>query len=72
MIPSNDDVERDLLRVRPGEVVRIDGYLVVATKENGSVWRSSLTRKDAGDGACELIWIENIISYTPEGASSGS
>ena len=23
-------------------------------------WRSSLTRKDSGNGACELVWVEEL------------
>jgi len=72
MIPANDDVEQDLLRVQPGEVVHIEGYLVVATSEDGTVWKSSLTRKDSGDGACEVLWVESVLSYRPDVAFSGS
>ena len=70
MIPADDVVEKDLLRVREGEVVQIEGYLVKATSEKGGVWKSSLTRKDSGDGACELIWVEHVVSYPPYLAGS--
>ena len=70
MIPANDEVEKDLLAVRKGEIVLIEGYLVKATSDNGSVWTSSLTRSDSGDGACELVWVESILSYTPDMAES--
>jgi hypothetical protein len=36
-------------------VVRITGQLVEARDTNGGHWRSSLTREDSGNGACELI-----------------
>ena len=70
MIPADDVVERDLLNVREGEVVRIEGYLVKASSEKGGSWTSSLTRKDSGDGACELVWVENVLSYTPDMAEA--
>jgi len=70
MIPANDEVRNDLLAVRVGEVVHIEGYLVVATSEDGAIWKTSLTRKDSGDGACELVWVENILSYSPDMAVS--
>lgn len=70
MIPANEAVEKDLLAVREGEIVHLEGYLVKATSDNGSVWKSSLTRKDSGDGACELVWIEHILSYSPEATLS--
>jgi len=66
MIPANDEVRKDLLAVRVGEIVHIEGYLVIATSEDGSIWKTSLTRKDSGDGACELVWVENIFSYSPD------
>jgi hypothetical protein len=32
--------------------------LVEADGRDGWKWRSSLTRDDTGDGACELMWVE--------------
>lgn len=66
MIPADKVVEYDLLDVKVGEVVKIEGYLVRAIGEDGSIWKSSMTRKDSGDGACELIWVEQIQSYRPD------
>lgn len=66
MIPANDDVRKALLAVRTGEVVYLEGYLVVATAEDGAIWKTSLTRQDSGNGACELVWVEKIISYSPD------
>ncbi len=71
MIPAADDVEKDLLAVRKGEIVLVEGYLVKATSDKGAVWTSSLTRKDSGDGACELVWVERVLSYTPDMADFG-
>lgn len=64
MIPANDEVRKDLLAVRAGEVVRFEGFLVVASAQDGSVWKTSMTRKDSGDGACELVWV-NPSSPSP-------
>jgi hypothetical protein len=60
MIPANDDVARRLASVRTGSVVRLEGYLVEASAEDGWRWRSSLTREDTGNGACELVWVERL------------
>lgn len=57
MIPFDDRVARTLRKVREGDRVRIDGWLVEATTPQGRRWRSSLTRSDAGNGACELIYV---------------
>ena len=60
LIPATDAVEKRLARVRPGNVVTLRGYLVQVTRYDGFVWRSSLTREDSGNGACELIWVEEL------------
>jgi hypothetical protein len=60
LIPANDSVERDLRRVRVGNVVRMTGELVEAHRSDGWTWRSSLSRDDSGAGACELMLVEAI------------
>ncbi len=70
MIPANDEVRKDLLAVRAGEIVQFEGYLVVASSQDGSIWNTSTTRKDSGAGACELVWVESIFSYSPDMTAS--
>lgn len=60
MIPADAEVARALKRVREGDVVTLDGLLVEADKPGGWRWRSSLTRDDTGDGACELIYVKSL------------
>ncbi len=60
MIPANPLVARELKRVREGDLVTLSGFLVEADKPDGRRWRSSLTRSDTGDGACELIWVQDL------------
>lgn len=60
MIPVNAAVEKQLLAVRPGQVVHIVGQLVEARAPDGWHWRSSLTREDSGAGACEVIRVESV------------
>jgi len=54
------EVAYQLERVRVGDVVSLDGMLVEADKANGWRWRSSLTRDDTGDGACELVYVQSL------------
>ena len=70
MIPANEEVRKDLLAVRAGEIVQFEGYLVVASSQDGSIWNTSTTRKDSGAGACELVWVESIFSYSPDMTAS--
>jgi len=60
MIPVDAEVAYQLERVRVGDVVSLNGMLVEADKANGWRWRSSLTRDDTGDGACELVYVQSL------------
>jgi hypothetical protein len=57
LIPANAAVAEALDDVDPGEVVRLDGWLVRIDLDGGWHWQSSLTRDDVGDGACELVYV---------------
>jgi hypothetical protein len=46
--------------VRPGQRVRIDGWLVQVDANDGWHWRSSLSREDTGGGACEVVYVCSI------------
>jgi hypothetical protein len=63
LIPADDRIERKIKRVRPGQIVRFSGFLVEARGAGDWRWRSSLTRNDTGNGACELIWIEDFSIF---------
>jgi hypothetical protein len=42
-------------------VVQLEGFLIEARRNDGWYWRSSLTRKDSGAGACELVYVTSVI-----------
>jgi hypothetical protein len=60
LIPADKTVLHDIERVRAGDVVSFNGYLVEADGPRGYRWVSSLTRSDSGAGACELVWVEHF------------
>jgi hypothetical protein len=60
IIPADDDIEKQLRKVRKGHIVDIKGYLVKVTAKDGWRWKSSLTRKDTGAGACEVLFAEEF------------
>ena len=62
MIPASDEVRRQLQKVRVGQIVSISGYLVRIQAPDGWHWNSSMTRTDSGNGACELVWVEEITA----------
>ncbi|CAN0601435.1 unnamed protein product [Ectocarpus sp. 12 AP-2014] len=60
MVPISRDVKKALLSVKPGQVVQIKGYLVNIRHTDGWRWRTSTTRTDEGNGACEIILVQSI------------
>jgi hypothetical protein len=66
LIPANDRVADALARTRTGDIVRLRGYLVEATRHDTPGWRwtSSVSRTDTGGGSCELIWVDALDVLT--------
>ena len=60
MIPAGKAIERSLKKLREGDIVLIKGYLVDVDHDSGWYWRSSMSRLDTGDGACELVYVESL------------
>lgn len=60
MVPANDQIEKRLKSVRVGQLVHLDGYLIEARASDGWCWKSSLTRNDTGNGACEVLLVKSI------------
>ena len=60
MIPADDEVKKILLDVRQGEIVSFSGFLVRVNRPRGWTWKTSLSRTDTGNGACEVVWVERI------------
>ncbi len=60
MIPASAQIEKTLKSMRPGQVVKLTGYLIEAKAKDGWRWKSSLTRDDTGAGACELVFVKSL------------
>jgi hypothetical protein len=65
LIPADDAVRSAMLKTRRGDVVQIEGQLVAVRADDGWRWRSSTSRGDIGNGACELIWVERFRRTPP-------
>lgn len=59
-VPKNRSIRRQLARLRPGQVARLQGYLLSITAPDGWHWNSSMTRDDTGHGACEVMLVESV------------
>jgi len=60
VIPSTTAIASQCKSLRTGSLVHLRGELVEATGPGIGTWRSSLSRTDAGNGACELMWVEEM------------
>jgi len=60
VIPSTTAIASRCKSLRTGSLVHLSGELVEATGPGIGTWRSSLSRTDTGNGACELMWVEKM------------
>ena len=59
-IAANGLVLDELMALKGGEIVLLEGFLVNVTAPDGWRWESSLTRDDSGSGSCEVMWVSSI------------
>ena len=66
MIPASGEIERAMKRVRKGDLVRFTGKLVNVEGPGGFRWRTSTTRTDTGNSACELVLVDLFEIVSPD------
>ncbi|MFC3902441.1 hypothetical protein [Acinetobacter marinus] len=67
IIPANASIGRQLAQVKADDMVYLSGDLVEIRADDGWVWRSSLSREDTGDGACELLRVDQVVILNENG-----
>ena len=60
IIPATPAVADQINQIREHQLVILEGELVEVSGPNGFHWRSSLSREDTGDGACELMRVDSV------------
>jgi len=60
LIPSDNAILKQIKTARTGDIVDFTGYLVKVVDADGWKWKSSLTRNDKGNGACEVVYVEDF------------
>lgn len=60
IVPANDEVMALLGRIRRGDRIRISGRLVDVAMDGRPLMKTSLSRHDAGAGACEIVLAEKV------------
>lgn len=64
--PINKEVKKELENIKEGDLIYLEGYLVnVIDKKTGYRFISSLTRKDTGAGACEVMIVTRVKELEP-------
>lgn len=61
LIPANEAIREQLDRMGKDDQLRLRGFLVEASAEDGWRWRSSMSRTDTGNGACEVILVTEVL-----------
>ena len=60
VIPATPAIASQCTSLRAGDLVHLSGDLVEATGHGIGTWRSSLSRTDTGNGAFELMWVNEL------------
>ncbi len=60
LIPANDEIYSKIKDTKAGNLVHFKGFLIKITDEDGWWWQSSLSRTDTGDGACEIVYVDEF------------
>lgn len=65
IIPASEQISDILKFVDKNDRVVLEGYLVDVYFPNGGIIKTSMTRKDTWDGACEVMYVTNVKILTP-------
>ncbi len=68
VIPADPILRQTLAELREGAIVSFTGQLVDVTLENGARIATSLSRKDRGAGACEILYLTAVEALPVETA----
>ncbi len=63
IIHKDKEILDEIKKVDQGDFVMLKGYLVDVNfnkNDNDPLWRTSTTRDDTGNGACEILYVEEV------------
>lgn len=63
MIPANGNIEKQAKSIKRGQVISLRGFLVDAKAGDNAVWPTSRSREDSGEGACEILYVNEIVVH---------
>jgi hypothetical protein len=63
VISASKDVARKIKRLRIGQIAEMRGWLVDVKGPDGFQWKTSRTRGDSGNGACEVLYATGVEAW---------
>jgi len=62
LIPKDEIIKKALFKIKKGQLIKLKGRLVSVSDKGHkqNPWKSSLSRADTGDGACEIMFVESV------------
>ncbi len=60
LVPNSPKIAEQLEGLQRGDVVSLVGYLTDIKDEDEFIWATSRSRKDSGDGACEIVLVKQL------------
>lgn len=63
VIAASQEIRKKLGRLKPGQIVTLKGYLVDFQTKSGQRFTTSMSREDHATGACEIVYVENLIVH---------
>ena len=60
LVPVNAYVASQMKKIKKDDLVYLKGSLIEIQTKDGCHWKSSLSREDTGNGACELMQVNQI------------
>lgn len=61
LVPADAYVASQMKKIKKDDLVYLKGSLIEIQTKDGWRWKSSLSREDAGNGACELMKVDSIV-----------
>ena len=61
LLPDNQTIYNLCKQLQPNQKVLFKGLLVSVQHKDGWGMKSSLSRTDSGAGACEVLWVKELV-----------